>query len=82
MAYKKSVVNYPYTQATEKSPMGQLLHILSKLNHLSKAHHYSGINTFNNLPLEIKNVAGNQKKFKTALKQFLYTCYFYIAQSL
>jgi len=28
---------------------------------------------FNNLPLEIKNVAGNQKKFKIALKQFLYT---------
>jgi len=36
-----------------------------------------GIKTFNNLPLEIKNVAGNQKKFKIALKKFLYTCSFY-----
>ena len=32
---------------------------------------------FNNLPLEIKNVAGNQKEFKIALKQFLYTYSFY-----
>ena len=30
---------------------------------------YSGIKIFNNLPLEIKNVAGNQKKFKIALKK-------------
>jgi len=28
---------------------------------------------FNNLPIEIKNVAGNQKKFKIALKKFLHT---------
>jgi hypothetical protein len=34
---------------------------------------YSGINIFNNLPLEIKNVAGNQKKFEIALKKFLHT---------
>jgi hypothetical protein len=27
-----------------------------------KGAYYSGINIFNNLPLEIKNVAGNQKK--------------------
>jgi hypothetical protein len=27
--------------------------------------------------LEIKNVAGNLKKFKIALKQFLYTYLFY-----
>jgi ABC-type transporter Mla maintaining outer membrane lipid asymmetry ATPase subunit MlaF len=39
--------------------------------------HYSGIKIFNNLPLEIKNVAENPKKFKTALKQFLYTHSFY-----
>jgi hypothetical protein len=38
-----------------------------------KAAHYSGIKIFNNLPLEIKNVADNPKKIKTALKQFLYT---------
>ena len=38
---------------------------------------YSGINIFNNLPLEIKNVAGNQNKFKIALKNCLYTYSFY-----
>jgi hypothetical protein len=32
---------------------------------------FSWIKIFNNLPLEIKNVAGNQKKFKIALKNFL-----------
>jgi hypothetical protein len=34
---------------------------------------YSGIKIYNNLPTEIKNVADNFKKFKIALKQFLYT---------
>jgi len=34
-----------------------------------KGAYYSGIKTFNNLLLEIKNVAGNQKKFKIALKK-------------
>ena len=38
---------------------------------------YSGIKIFNNLPLEIKNVTGKQKKFKIALKKFLYTYSFY-----
>ena len=34
---------------------------------------YSGIKIFNNLPLEIKNVTGKQKKFKIALKKiFIY----------
>jgi len=28
-----------------------------------KGAYYLGINIFNNLPLEIKNVSGNQKKF-------------------
>ena len=32
-----------------------------------KGAYYLGIQIFNNLPLEIKNVADNQKKFKTAL---------------
>jgi len=36
-----------------------------------------GIKIFNNLPSEIKNVAGNQKKFKIVLKKFLYTYSFY-----
>jgi len=31
------------------------------------------IKIFNNLPLEIKIVADNQKKFKIALKKFLHT---------
>ena len=35
-----------------------------------KAAYYSGIKFFNNLPLEIKNVVGNQKKFKIAFKKF------------
>jgi len=42
-----------------------------------KAAYYPVIKMFNNLPLEIKNVAGNQKEFKIALKQFLYTYSFY-----
>jgi len=37
-----------------------------------KEAYYSGIKVFNNLPLEIKNVAGNQKKFKIALKIFIH----------
>ena len=42
-----------------------------------KGAYYSGIKIFNNLPLEIKNVADNQKKFKTTLKKFLYTYSFH-----
>ena len=41
---------------------------------------YSGINIFNNLPLQIKKVADKQKKFKTALKNFLHTYSFYSIQ--
>jgi len=36
-----------------------------------KGAYYSGIKILNNLLLEIKNVTGNQKKFKIALKIFL-----------
>jgi hypothetical protein len=39
--------------------------------------YYSGIKIINNLPLEIKIVFGNQKKFKIALKKCLYTYSFY-----
>ena len=45
-----------------------------------KGAYYSGIKIFNNLPFEIKNVAGNQKNKKgnkIALKKFLHTCSFY-----
>jgi hypothetical protein len=45
-----------------------------------KGAYYSGTKIFNNLPLEIKNVARNQKKFKIALKRFLYTYSFYIME--
>jgi hypothetical protein len=42
-----------------------------------KGAHYSWIKIFNKIILEIQNVADNPKKFKTALKQFLYTHSFY-----
>jgi len=42
-----------------------------------KGAYYSGIKIFNNLPLEIKNIADNQNKFKIALKKFLHTYSFY-----
>ena len=42
-----------------------------------KGAYCSGINIFNNLPLEIKIVADNQKNFKLALKKNLYTYSFY-----
>jgi hypothetical protein len=43
-----------------------------------KGAYYSGIKIFNNLPLEIKNAAGNQKKkISIVLKQFLCTYSFY-----
>ena len=49
----------------------------AKLTIYQKGAYYSGIEIFNNLPLEIKIVADNQKKFKLALKNFLYTYTFY-----
>jgi hypothetical protein len=42
-----------------------------------KGAYYLGIKIFNNLPFEIKKVDGNQKKFKIAVKKFLYTYSFY-----
>jgi len=42
-----------------------------------KGTYYSGIKIFNNLPLRIKKVADNQRKFKIALKNFLHTYSFY-----
>ena len=49
----------------------------ANLNIYQKGDYYSGIIFFNNLTSEIKNVAGNQKNFKIALKKFLYTYSFY-----
>jgi hypothetical protein len=42
-----------------------------------KGANYSGIKIFNNLPLEIKNIADHQKKFKIILKKFLHNYSFY-----
>jgi hypothetical protein len=41
-----------------------------------KGAYYSGIKICNNLPLEIKNVAGNRNKFKIVLKKFCALTYF------
>jgi len=45
-----------------------------------KGAYYSGIKNINNLPLEIKNVTGNQKKFKIALKKIVYTHSYYTTE--
>ena len=42
-----------------------------------KGAYYSGIKIFNKLPSDIKNVNGNIKKLKAALKKFLSTNSFY-----
>ena len=42
-----------------------------------KGAYYWGIKFFNNLPLEIKNIADSQNKFKIALKKFLHAYSFY-----
>ena len=42
-----------------------------------KRAYYSRIKIFNNLPFDIKKDSCNLKKFKIALKQFLYTYSFY-----
>jgi len=42
-----------------------------------KGAYCSGIKIFYHLPRKIQNVNDNLKKFKTALKQFLYTYSFY-----
>jgi hypothetical protein len=38
---------------------------------------YSGVKIFNNLPLDIKNIVWNSKKFKQVLRKFLNTHSFY-----
>src|SRR5215472_3175385 len=49
----------------------------TNLTSYQKGTYYSGIKFFNNLPLQIKKVANNQKKFKIALKNLLHTNSFY-----
>ena len=36
-----------------------------------------GIKVYNNLPLHIKELSNNPRKFKIGLKKFLHTHYFY-----
>jgi len=48
----------------------------AKLTIYQKGAHYSGIKIFNNLTLEIKIAAGNQKKFKIALKKMFIHLFF------
>jgi len=52
----------------------------AKLIIYQKEAYYLGMKIFNNLSLETKNVAGNQKKFKIAVKKFVYTYSFYTVE--
>ena len=67
------------TQSVKKSSelMDNLYLPQANVTVYQKGAYYSRIKIFNNLPLEIKNVVANQKKFKINLKQFLYTYSFY-----
>jgi hypothetical protein len=42
-----------------------------------KGVHHMGIKIFNSLPLYIKDISNNVRKFEISLKQFLHTHYFY-----
>jgi hypothetical protein len=42
-----------------------------------KGVYYAGIKIFNNLPMEIKSISENLKRFKTVLRYFLNTHSFY-----
>jgi hypothetical protein len=52
----------------------------ANLTTYQKGAYYSGIKIFNNLPSEIKNVAGNSKNFKIAQRKFLHTYSFYTVE--
>ena len=67
----------PENQNLDTTQRNNLYLPQTNLTICQKGVYYSGIKIFNNLPSEIKNVAGNQKKFKIALKKFLYTNSFY-----
>jgi hypothetical protein len=54
--------------------------IQANLTMYQKAAYHSGIEIFNNLPMEIKNVADNIKKMKVSPKQFLYSYSFYVLE--
>ena len=50
---------------------------LTNLTVYQKGVYCMGIKVYNNLPLHIKEMSSNPSKFKTGLKQFLHTHYFY-----
>ena len=76
--YKQQNQNYSNSDYNLDTRQKNNLHLpQANLTIYQKGAYYSGIKIFNNLPLEIKNVADNQKKFKTALKKCLYTYSFY-----
>jgi hypothetical protein len=56
--------------------MKQFIPAPNKLNYISKRSLLLRDKIFNNLPVEIKNVADNFKKSEIALNQFLYTYFF------
>ena len=65
----------PFSTSTENhnidtSQRNNLYLPQANLTIYQKGAYYLGIKIFDNLPLENKNVAGNQKKFKTAFKNF------------
>jgi hypothetical protein len=57
------------------------LHIpVANLTVFQKGVWYSGIKTYNHLPLTLKQLSYNISKFKTALKKFLVTNSFYTVE--
>ena len=42
--------------------------------------YYSGVKIFNSLPLAVKAISHDHKKFKSRLKKFLYSYSFYILE--
>jgi hypothetical protein len=49
----------------------------ANLSVYQKGAYYSGVQIFNKLPSNIKNVNGNITKFKTTFKKFVYAKSFY-----
>jgi hypothetical protein len=50
---------------------------ITPLTKAQKGAYYSGINIYNHLPTSIKELANEQKPFRSALKRFLYINSFY-----
>jgi len=67
----------PQPTAPPRVPLPYLYLSQANLIIHQKAAYYSVIKFFNNLPLEINNVADNQKKFKIDLIKCLYNYSFY-----